>query len=163
MAHTVNFNMKSYDLIYTDIRKILHGDDLSFVNVETPVCDSLELSTYPRFNVHTPYLRAAAEAGFDILSLANNHTNDQQTTGIDGTLQAVRTVQKERNTLDSPHPPLAFSGLKDTVDVQFRLHASPIEAGIFSIAPLRRFLIRMMHQKNGSITAHRLSGDGRHC
>ena len=116
MAHTVNFNMKSYDLIYTDIRKILHGDDLSFVNVETPVCDSLELSTYPRFNVHTPYLRAAAEAGFDILSLANNHTNDQQTTGIDGTLQAVKTVQKERNTLDNPHPPLVFSGLKDTVD-----------------------------------------------
>ena len=30
MAHTVNFNMKEYDLIYKDVEKILHDDDLSF-------------------------------------------------------------------------------------------------------------------------------------
>ena len=70
MAHTVNFNMSTYDLIYTDVEKILHNDDLSFVNIETPICDALPLSTYPCFNVHTPYLRAAIGAGFDVLSLA---------------------------------------------------------------------------------------------
>ena len=116
MAHTVNFNMKSYDLIYTDIEKILHADDLSFVNVETPVCDALPLSSYPCFNVHTPYLRAAVQAGFDVLSFANNHTNDQQTTGIDGSLAAVRTLQKELSAVEAPRRLLAFSGLKDGSD-----------------------------------------------
>ena len=114
MAHTVNFNMNEYDLIYKDVEKILHNDDLSFVNIETPVCDALPLSTYPSFNVHTPYLRAAAQAGFDVLSFANNHTNDHGTTGIDGTLASVRTVQKERAAADILPPFLAFSGLKDS-------------------------------------------------
>ena len=114
MAHTVNFDMKNYDLIYKDVEKILHNDDLSFVNIETPVCDALPLSTYPSFNVHTPYLRAAAQAGFDVLSFANNHTNDHGTTGIDGTLASVRTVQKERAAADIHPPFLAFSGLKDS-------------------------------------------------
>ena len=114
MAHTVNFNMSTYDLIYTDVEKILHNDDLSFVNIETPICDALPLSTYPCFNVHTPYLRAAIGAGFDVLSLANNHTNDHGKTGIDGTLAAVRTVQKERYTSEISPRLLIFSGLKDS-------------------------------------------------
>ena len=114
MAHTVNFNMSTYDLIYTDVEKILHNDDLSFVNIETPICDALPLSTYPCFNVHTPYLRAAIGAGFDVLSLANNHTNDHGKTGIDGTLAAVRTVQKERYASEISPRLLIFSGLKDS-------------------------------------------------
>lgn len=116
MAHTVNFNMNEYDLIYKAVEKILHSDDLSFVNIETPVCDALPLSTYPCFNVHMPYLRAAAQAGFDMLGFANNHTNDHGTTGIDGTLASVRTVQKERYAADVLPPFLAFSGLKDSVN-----------------------------------------------
>ncbi|UTC51754.1 CapA family protein [Treponema sp. OMZ 855] len=114
MAHNVNFNMSMYDLIYKDVEKILHDDDLSFVNIETPVCDTLPLSTYPNFNVHTSYLRAAVQAGFDVLSFANNHTNDHGRTGIDGTLTAVRTVQKERLTAGMQPPFLIFSGLKDS-------------------------------------------------
>ncbi|UTC43825.1 CapA family protein [Treponema sp. OMZ 857] len=114
MAHNVNFNMSMYDLIYKDVEKILHNDDLSFVNIETPVCDTLPLSTYPNFNVHTSYLRAAVQAGFDVLSFANNHTNDHGRTGIDGTLAAVRTVQKERLTAGMLPPFLIFSGLKDS-------------------------------------------------
>ena len=114
MAHAVNFNMSAYDLIYTDVEKILHNDDLSFVNIETPVCDALPLSTYPCFNVHTPYLRAAIGAGFDVLSLANNHTNDHGKIGIDGTLAAVRTVQKERYASEISPRLLIFSGLKDS-------------------------------------------------
>ena len=116
MAHTVNFNMNEYDLIYKDVEKILHSDDLSFVNIETPVCDALPLSTYPCFNVHMPYLRAAVQAGFDMLGFANNHTNDHGITGIDGTLASVRTVQKERYAADVLPPFLAFSGLKDSVN-----------------------------------------------
>ena len=121
MAHTVNFNMKDYAPIYADIEELLHADDLSFVNVETPVCDALPLSTYPRFNVHTPYLRAAADAGFDVFGFANNHTNDQNTAGIDGSLAAIRMLQKEREASETAAQPLFFSGLKDTAKEAIRV------------------------------------------
>ena len=121
MAHTVNFNMKNYDLIYKDIEKILHDDDLSFINVETPVCDTLPLSSYPSFNVHTDYLRAAVTAGFDVLSFANNHTNDHRTVGIDGTLAAAQIVQRERNAAGTVPALLAYSGLKEQVGEPFKM------------------------------------------
>ncbi len=111
MAHTVNFSMKDYRLIYDDVKPLLQNDDLSFVNIETPVCDALPMSTYPRFNVHSSYLRAAAEAGFDVFSFANNHTNDQNVTGIDGTIASISMIKEERKENKIP---LAYSGLKTT-------------------------------------------------
>ncbi|HOF86307.1 MAG TPA: CapA family protein, partial [Treponemataceae bacterium] len=37
MAHDVNYSMRDYDRIYHDLSPLLHSDDLSFVNLETPV------------------------------------------------------------------------------------------------------------------------------
>ncbi len=94
MAHSVNFNMTDYDLIYRDIRDRLHSDDITFGNLETPVYDSRPLSTWPRFNVHRTYLEAAIRGGFDSFSLANNHSNDQGVKGIAATLSAFGHVSK---------------------------------------------------------------------
>ncbi len=94
MAHDVNFNMRDYSMIYRDVREMLHSDDLSFANFETPVADRLPMSTYPRFNVHRTYLEAAVSGGFDVFSLANNHTNDQGFPGMTGTLHAVQKLPK---------------------------------------------------------------------
>jgi poly-gamma-glutamate synthesis protein (capsule biosynthesis protein) len=105
MAHEVNYAMKDYDRIYADVRGLLSGDDLSFGNMEMPVTDSLPLSTYPRFNVHTPYLAAAVHGGFDVFSLANNHSNDQGAAGIAGTLAAFAAMEKV-------FPSVRHSGLK---------------------------------------------------
>lgn len=108
MAHNLNFNMRDYSKIYEGLSDILLADDLSFANLETPVCDSLPLSTYPRFNVHFSYLRAAKEGGFDVFSLANNHTNDQGITGIEGTFFAAEKMKK----LFTGKNGVYFSGLK---------------------------------------------------
>ena len=85
MAHSVNFQMDDYSLIYADIADILHSDDLSFANMETPVHTERPYESYPTFNVQAPYAAAAIEAGFDVFSLANNHSNDQDAQGIDST------------------------------------------------------------------------------
>ena len=50
MAHNVNFNMKNYDIIYDDVRELLQADDVSFANLEVPVCDDLPYETYPMKN-----------------------------------------------------------------------------------------------------------------
>lgn len=84
MAHTVNFRMKNYSLIYRDIQVLLNGKDLAFANLETPICEELPYQTFPNFNIHGEYAQAAIDAGFNVFSLANNHTNDQGTEGIRG-------------------------------------------------------------------------------
>lgn len=87
MAHTNVTRMNDFSLIYTDITSLLQSDDLSFANLETPVHSGRPYENYPSFNVQAPYVDAAITAGFDVFSLANNHTNDQGKAGIDKTLE----------------------------------------------------------------------------
>ncbi|HKL85053.1 MAG TPA: CapA family protein [Treponemataceae bacterium] len=110
MAHNVNFNMSDYSLIYQNVSNLLLSDDLTFGNLETPVTDSLPLSTYPNFNVHSNYPLAAVHAGFDVFALANNHSNDQGIEGIDGTLSVMNNLS-----------PLVYSsGLKKNAEDPFK-------------------------------------------
>ncbi|UTC65499.1 CapA family protein [Treponema sp. OMZ 788] len=115
MAHDVNFNMKNYNRIYEDIRDILLNDDLTFGNIETPVCDEKPLSSFPFFNVHSDYLRAAIDGGFDVFSFANNHTNDQGIKGIDGTIKSFNSLKEEYKNKE-----LFSSGLKNKEDEDFK-------------------------------------------
>ncbi|MBQ0050807.1 MAG: CapA family protein, partial [Treponema sp.] len=84
-AHTVNFKTGNFEKIWRDVAPLVQSGDLSFANIEAPVCDSVEWSTYPQFNMHREYVDAAVKAGFNVFSLANNHTNDQYLTGIRAT------------------------------------------------------------------------------
>ncbi len=85
MAHSVNYKMGNFSKIWRDVAPILSEGDLNFANIEAPVADNLEWSTYPAFNMHSSYVEAAIKAGFNIFSLANNHTNDQYLEGIKAT------------------------------------------------------------------------------
>lgn len=85
MAHSVNYNPGNFDRIWRDISPILLSADLNFANIEAPVCDSLGWSSYPAFNMKSSYVEAAINAGFNVFSLANNHTNDQYLQGINAT------------------------------------------------------------------------------
>ena len=107
MAHNVNYRMKDYNKIYTDILNITQNDDLTFCNLETPVDGTIPYETYPTFNVQPPYLQAAVDAGFEVFSLANNHTNDQNGHGITETYKNFDTL---RNNLEYK---VYFSGIRE--------------------------------------------------
>lgn len=110
MAHTPNFSIEPFDYIYSKIAYLLRDDDLSFVNLETPVDDGAPYATYPLFNVHSPYVWAAIEAGFDVFSLANNHSGDRGAKGVPKTqtaLESLRVRTKEELGRD-----LYFDGLR---------------------------------------------------
>jgi len=97
MSHTTNYSMPgSFSDIYSSITGILSSDDLSFANLESPVVNSKPYAGYPRFNIHTPYIEAAIDAGFDVFSLANNHTCDQDGTGITETVTAMDDLALRR-------------------------------------------------------------------
>ena len=85
MAHKNNYSYPNFGAIWEDVAPLVTSADLAFANVEAPVANSLEWSTYPQFNMHSNYVEAAIQAGFDVFSLANNHTNDKSLAGMQET------------------------------------------------------------------------------
>ena len=110
MAHKPNWDRGHFDEIYEDIKDELLECPLVFANLETPVCDSKPYSTYPNFNVHHEYVEAAIDAGFNVFSLTNNHTNDQFLEGINSTREWF--LKKEAETEKTQRPVFAC-GLKN--------------------------------------------------
>ncbi len=116
MAHTQNFSMKNFDKIWKDIKDVVASADFAFANIEAPVCQTIPWSSYPSFNMHEEYFTSCRNAGFNVFSLANNHTNDHYLEGIQGTKEFTeRTAKESRNT----SRPVYFSGLKDSPDAPF--------------------------------------------
>ncbi len=85
MAHANNYRAGHFDRIWTDISPLLKTSDLAFANIEAPVNDKMDWSSYPQFNMHSEYVQAAVDAGFNVFSLANNHSNDWYLEGINAT------------------------------------------------------------------------------
>ncbi|QEN04963.1 CapA family protein [Thiospirochaeta perfilievii] len=91
MAHDVNFRTKPLSEIYKGVLDTLQNDDLSFVNLEFPIDETREQSSYPSFNVSPTYVEAAIVGGFDVFSLGNNHTNDF---GFNSLIKTIENMEK---------------------------------------------------------------------
>ena len=109
MAHTYNHNITKYDKIWDGVRAYIQGADLAFGNIESPVDQTKPVSSYPNFNLPRRYVEAAIDAGFDVFSLANNHSFDQFEKGI---LQTIRTAEEITADYASRGQAVYFSGLK---------------------------------------------------
>ena len=106
MAHPPNFTMSDYDRIYRAVSELFLADDLSFANLEFVVDEQRPMAGFPRFNVHGDYVASALRAGFDVFSLANNHSNDY---GKNGILQTQRNIARFQAWISRP---LYVSGLR---------------------------------------------------
>lgn len=102
MDHKPNYLMDNFNDIYEDIKPVVSSADLSLANIEAPVDDSRPFSTYPCFNMKNSYVQAAIDAGFNVFSLANNHTNDQGLNGILATYDYFE--KKEAETAETERP-----------------------------------------------------------
>lgn len=70
---------------------LLHAD-VALANLETTFGgDTIKYSGFPRFNTPDSLADALKEAGFDIISTANNHTFD---TGINGVLRTIDVLRE---------------------------------------------------------------------
>lgn len=108
MAHRPNYSMKNYSKIWKDIKPLVSGADFSFANIEAPVNKNLPFSPYPDFNMQPSYPEAAIDAGFNVFSLVNNHTNDKGLEGIKETRKWGEKIEE-----DSKHSerPVYFCGI----------------------------------------------------
>lgn len=80
----------SWDGVFDPVTPILAGADLAIANLETPVYAGKPYGGFPRFNAPDVLLDALAEAGFDVLQTANNHTLDAGRDGALATLEGAR-------------------------------------------------------------------------
>lgn len=119
MAHSVNFEMPDYERIYDSLRDLLSKDHASFANLEFPVDETAPYATYPRFNVHRPYVEAAIRGGFDVFSLANNHSTDRFAPGVLETLDAADALSETHG--------VRFSGLRRDAGAPWELEILEIE------------------------------------
>ena len=69
---------RGYDFAFDATREILRNADLTVGNLEAPLTDSRDEFGDKRFRFKVPPSAAGAlrEAGFDVLTLANNHMGD---------------------------------------------------------------------------------------
>ena len=63
--------------------------DLSIGNYETTTNPNLAYAGFPRFNTPEAFIKAIADAGFDILTTANNHSLDTELEGLYSTMDAI--------------------------------------------------------------------------
>ena len=93
---------------YKNIKPHLESADLRFCNLEAPmVGDHIEISGFPKFNAPKQFAEGAADVGFNIFNLANNHMNDHQQYGINETLNLFEKIG-----------PLAFAGVNRNIEEQ---------------------------------------------
>jgi Bacterial capsule synthesis protein PGA_cap len=77
--------------LFAQVTPLLKGADLAFGNLETPVAPKANRGTRPFvFNAPVALLPALREAGFGLLSFANNHAYDQGPAGVEETLEHLR-------------------------------------------------------------------------
>lgn len=118
MAHTNNYHISSFDKIWRDVKYLIDGNDLVFANIEAPIDTTKPVSSYPNFNMPQNYVQAAVDAGFNVFSLCNNHSNDQYLDGIKETLKTVDRICEQAATNANPRS-LYFSGLKKSKESEF--------------------------------------------
>ncbi len=78
-----------YTHMYRDAAQQLQTADYAVANLETPLAGGPDYSGYPAFNAPDALAVNAKEAGFDLLSTANNHTKDRGMDGIFRTLDVL--------------------------------------------------------------------------
>ncbi len=80
-----------YDSFFTDVQPILSQGDWVIGNLETTLAGAAAKYTgYPRFNAPETLADAIKQAGFNILTTANNHSLDRGEAGVLKTLDTVR-------------------------------------------------------------------------
>jgi poly-gamma-glutamate synthesis protein (capsule biosynthesis protein) len=133
MGHDVNYRMADYGEIYAGVADLLRGDDLTFANLELPVDPTRPVAGYPLFNGSPAYVRAALDAGIDVLSLANNHAFDGGEEGIFQTLRSLASLRR-------PGRRFWVSGVRGNTWREFRPVVIPLRGLRVGFLALAQFL-----------------------
>ncbi len=94
---------------YENIKDIISGADLAFLNQEVAIVPSKAVSSYPLFNSPPQLLDHMIDIGFDVFNQSTNHILDM---GIDGTMEDLKLFESKDNII--------LTGLYKTWDDMFK-------------------------------------------
>ncbi|MGN0341637.1 MAG: CapA family protein [Roseburia sp.] len=93
---------RNYDFLFTDISDYLENADVKIINQESVMAgNDLGFSAYPGFNSPTEIGDAIADAGFNVVLQASNHSLDK---GLDGLYSTIDFWQEN-------HPEVTLAGV----------------------------------------------------
>ncbi len=76
-----------FEYAYKNVETLIRRADMAVINQETLICgDDYEPSTYPRFNSPPELGDHMLDIGFDVFTIANNHTLDKDADGLSACL-----------------------------------------------------------------------------
>jgi len=83
-----------WDRVLSGLRELVRPDDVAFANLETPLSEErpVESGSPPILGAPPELARGLADAGIDVLSIANNHAWDQWARGAERSVAAVRAA-----------------------------------------------------------------------
>ncbi|HLR33996.1 MAG TPA: CapA family protein [Tissierellales bacterium] len=109
--------MDSYDFNgpFKHVKKYIESADLSLGNFETVTAGpEVGFVGYPNFNSPVETLDAIKNAGYDILTTANNHCLDQRKEGLISTIKAIEDRgMKNIGTYKEPNSSLLIENIND--------------------------------------------------
>lgn len=80
-----------FDSIFSDTKNILRQSDITFGNLECPLSKRGSPSNQKyTFRAHPKYASMLKQAGFDVLSIANNHSMDYGNKALSDTIDALK-------------------------------------------------------------------------
>ena len=80
--------MVDYDMVYSGIKDYISYADVKIINQETILTsDKTKWKGYPRFGTPLQVGDAVVRAGFNVITAATNHSNDNGTSGILGAVK----------------------------------------------------------------------------
>ena len=91
-AYVAETGEYDYSHMFQFAAQQLEEADYAVANLETTLAGGPNYSGYPAFNSPDALAYAAKEAGFDLLSTANNHSRDKGIDGINRTLDVLDEV-----------------------------------------------------------------------
>lgn len=92
---------EGFSTLWSSLVPLLQTADIAYANLEGPVAEMIDArgnetqneskayTAYPMFNYPPALIPALKEAGFDVVSTANNHALDRLAIGIDKTITAL--------------------------------------------------------------------------
>ena len=99
-----------YSPCFRYVKDYLQSADLAIVNLEVPLAGK-PYSGYPQFSAPDALAAYAKEAGFDIMTTANNHCMDRGKKGLERTLHVLDSLEiphlgtyRDRQQRDTEHP-----------------------------------------------------------
>jgi poly-gamma-glutamate capsule biosynthesis protein CapA/YwtB (metallophosphatase superfamily) len=101
LAHdSINKNAKTatgydYTPFFSETKQFYTNADIRFCNLETPTAGNVyPITDYPAFNAPAQYSIDLQTVGCNLISFANNHTNDKGQGGINETLKVWDGLEK---------------------------------------------------------------------